>query len=81
MNIFNFLITRQLVQNKTGDTDRANKLGLMTSFIPGPWGMMMGVLLADREQPAKPASNGETKDTPTVTRSLPGPSSGGPTAR
>jgi hypothetical protein len=50
MNFMNFLLTRQLVVNRTGDTNRANQLGMLTSFMPGPWGMMMGVVLANREQ-------------------------------
>lgn len=60
MNFFNFLLTRQLVVNKTGDKTRANELGMLTSFIPGNWGMMMGVLLADREEAPPPtrSSNG-----------------------
>jgi uncharacterized membrane protein YgcG len=53
MNFFNFLLTRQLVLDKTGDADRANKLGMLTSLVPGPWGMLMGVVLADREEAAK----------------------------
>ena len=57
MNFFNFLLTRQLVVNKTGDTSRANQLGLLTSFIPGNWGMMMGLLLADREEKPAPTRN------------------------
>jgi len=50
VNFFNFLLTRQIVINRTGDSDRANKLAMMTSFIPGQWGMLMGVLLAEREE-------------------------------
>ena len=32
MNFFNFLLTRQLVVNKTGDKTRANELGMLTSM-------------------------------------------------
>lgn len=49
MNLFAFMVTRQLVVNRTGDTQRATRLGLLTSMMPGPWGMMLGVVLADRE--------------------------------
>ena len=62
MNFFNFLLTRQLVVNKTGDTSRANQLGMLTSFIPGNWGMMMGMLLADREEAPAPARNPDGVD-------------------
>jgi hypothetical protein len=57
MNFFNFLVTRQLVMNKTGDPSRANQLGMLTGFIPGTWGMMMGMLLADREEAPPPPRN------------------------
>lgn len=57
MNFFNFMLTRQLVVNKTGDTSRANQIGMLTSFIPGSWGMMMGMLLADREEAPPPTRN------------------------
>jgi len=72
MNFFNFILTRQLVLNKTEDSARANQLGLLTSFIPGSWGMMMGVMLASREEPPSRLSNGEasSKDVPTTGRSL-----------
>ena len=73
MNFFNFILTRQIVLNKTDDADRANKLGLLTSFLPGPWGMMMGVVLASREEaPAKLSSSADPpKETPAPGRSLP----------
>ena len=67
-------MTRQLVLNKTDDAARANKIGLLTSFIPGTWGMMMGVMLADREEAPLPSGNGEgpkdPKDPPPTGRSL-----------
>jgi hypothetical protein len=89
VNFFNFMITRQLVVNKTGDTSRANQLGMLTSFIPGTWGMMMGMLLADREEAAKPragGANGEPgkepgKDAPKDSTKALSPGSPGPTAR
>lgn len=73
MNFFNFILTRQIVLNKTDDADRANKLGLLTSFLPGPWGMMMGVVLAGREEPpAKLRSTAEhSKGPPAARRSPP----------
>lgn len=49
MNLFAFMVTRQLVVNKTGDPQRANRLGLLTSMVPGPWGMMLGMVVANRE--------------------------------
>lgn len=49
MNLFAFVVTRQLVMNRTGDTQRANRLGLLTGMMPGPWGMMMGMVMAERE--------------------------------
>lgn len=72
MNLFNFILTRQLVLNKTEDAARANKLGLLTSMIPGTLGMMMGVMLAEREEapPARPSNGGGSKDPPPTGRSL-----------
>lgn len=67
MNLFNFILTRQLVLNKTDDAARANKIGLLTSFIPGTWGMMMGVMLADREAAGTyETNNGEVPKTPSA---------------
>lgn len=73
MNFLNFILTRQLVLNKTDNSARANQLGLLTSFLPGTMGMMMGVLLAEREEPPSRLTNGESspKDPPTTSRSLP----------
>lgn len=72
MNFFNFILTRQLVLKKTDDEARANKLGLLTSFMPGTLGMMMGVVLAEREEaPAKLSPNGEVPNGTTASRSLP----------
>jgi hypothetical protein len=81
MNFFNFFITRKLVEDKTGDRDRANKLGLLTSMIPGPMGMMMGVLLADREQAAPRRDDSMDGKEPLVSRALPTTTSTSPTAR
>jgi hypothetical protein len=79
MNFFNFFITRKLVEDKTGDRDRANKLGLLTSMIPGPMGMMMGVMLADREEAPKPpvvegSNNNEQQGEVVIRGSSPTPS-------
>lgn len=76
MNFLNFILTRQLVLNKTDDSARANKLGLLTSFIPGTWGMMMGVLLAQNEEPPKRVESNGTTGVPAAGRTLPAGKSG-----
>jgi hypothetical protein len=80
MNFMNFLLTRQLVLKKTDDESRANKLGMLTSFLPGPWGMMMGVLLADREEAPAPAKDSDPKDHPSEPRGRSLPRGSGPSA-
>ena len=50
MNIFSFLITKTLVENRTGNSQRASLLGFLASYIPGNQGLLMGILLANNEQ-------------------------------
>jgi hypothetical protein len=66
MNFWTFLITRQAVLNKTEDKDRANQLAMLSSFMPGTMGMMMGLVLANREQAPTHAHTADPAGTATA---------------
>lgn len=73
MNFLNFLLTRTLVENRTGNADRANQLGLVTSLMPGNLGLLLGVMLANNEPvPSKTDTRGTTNIASAPARSLPG---------
>jgi|SoiMethySBSTD1v2_1073268.scaffolds.fasta_scaffold5470229_2 hypothetical protein len=66
INFMNFALTMALLQRKGVSSQRATELGLLSSFVPGPMGLIVGVLAADREAP--PAPPPEEKQPPARVR-------------
>jgi hypothetical protein len=55
--LLNFLFTKKHLEQRGVANQRASELGLVSGLMPGPTGLVMGVLLGRREEPAPPAAS------------------------
>ena len=62
MNFLGFFLTKTLAEREGIASDRATELGLVTSLLPGPMGLVMGIVAAQRETPPPSFTTSTTTD-------------------
>jgi hypothetical protein len=51
VNIMNLFLTKLFAERQNVSSQRALELGLLTSFLPGSSGLVLGIVAARREAP------------------------------